>query len=88
MNMADKRTRGSETSVSELGSSIEANNKPSSNTKQRKKKGKVDIRKELKEINQKLSTVITKDDSSLKDAITDVINQMKDALLNTVEQKI
>ena len=86
MNMADKRKRGSETSVSELGSSIEANNKPSSNTKQKKKKGKVsenepisevDISKELKEINQKLSNVITKDDSSLKDAITAVINQIK-----------
>ena len=86
MNMADKRKRGSETSVSELDSSIEANNKPSSNTKRKKKKGKVgenepvsevDISKELKEINQKLSNVITKDDSSLKDAITAVINQIK-----------
>lgn len=97
MSMADKRKRASETSVSELDSSIEASNKPTANTKQKKKKGKVgesepipevDISKELREINQKLSNVITKDDSSLKDAITDVINQMKDALLNTVEKKI
>lgn len=70
--------------------------------KQKKKKGRInqeemsdidetsviDIRRELKEISKKLSNVITKNDGTLKDMITEVINQVKIEILKTVENKI
>ena len=46
------------------------------------------LKKELSQINDKLSKVLTKDDPSLKQMIKEVINAMKEDLLNSVEHKI
>lgn len=47
-----------------------------------------DIKNELHEINLKLAKMVTKDDSSLKDLIVSVIDQMKDSILQTIEKRV
>ena len=40
------------------------------------------------EINEKLSRVITKDDTTLKDAINEVINDMKGSILKSFVKRV
>mgnify|MGYP006890249977 CR=1 FL=1 len=40
------------------------------------------------EINEKLSRVITKDDTTLKDAITEVINDIKGSILKSFVKRV
>lgn len=73
-------------------------------TKQKKKKSKVSateeerksddaeisktIEKQLKEINQKLSNVVTKNDAFLKDMIKEIVSEMKEEVLKSANSRI
>lgn len=46
------------------------------------------IQKQLKQINEKLTNVITKNDGSVRDIIKEVIEQMKDELFKSVSKQI
>ncbi|KAH3885042.1 hypothetical protein DPMN_009029 [Dreissena polymorpha] len=49
---------------------------------------RIQIAKELKSINEKLSNVLTKDSNDLKDLIKDIVIQLKEELLVTIIQRV
>ncbi|KAH3724207.1 hypothetical protein DPMN_050021 [Dreissena polymorpha] len=88
----DKRNReiGSLSSVSEADSSLNIT------PKQKKQKQKPDqneqndntIMSELKEINKKLSNVLTKDSFELRDLVKGIVNQLKEELLGSITLRV
>ena len=48
----------------------------------------IDIQKQLSQINEKLFNVMQKDDGSLKYMIKETVNQMKNDLLNVLENRV
>lgn len=89
-NQQSKRTRSELSSASELDSSV---NTPPKKKNSKKKENNEEtnlssIQKELKQINLKLSNVMTKDDGKLKEMIKEIIQQMKNELTKSVEKKI
>ena len=98
------RKRKDISSVSELDTSGAVGNSPSTTAKAKKKKKKSkagdanaesaestvpsDLKRQLTEINSKLSNVITRDDGFLRGLIREIFQQMKDEFLNSVNKRI
>lgn len=95
-----KRKVDSSVSASETSLVFEQDNKKSKQKKKKKKMNEVGdsetkqfeneacLENQLKEINQKLNNVITKDDSSLKSMMKEVVREMKEELLKSVIGRI
>ncbi|XP_053383866.1 uncharacterized protein LOC128550034 [Mercenaria mercenaria] len=85
-----KRPRSELSSVSELDTSADIT--PRKNPKKKQNKNQEDpmqdIRSQLHQINSKLENVMTKDDGTLRTMIKDMITQMKEELLKSVEKRI
>ena len=86
-----KRKRSEQSSISDLDNSVSIS-KPTEGLKKKKKKtnkmANEDVARQLKQINEKLANVITKDDDSLKTLISETFRHMKDELLKSVSHRI
>ena len=102
-NSADKRKRSEKSSCSDFDTSLDQTERTDNKNKQSKKKSKIvtslepqtsasmsdlDLKKQLNEINKKLSNVITKDDDSIKNMIRETFLLMKTELLESVSHRI
>ena len=102
-NKNDKRKRGSKSSTSDLETSLsKTTQKPKTKKPKQKNKETIDekqsddkmsendqdIQIQLKEINKKLSNVLTKDDNSIKNLIRDTLKMMKNEFLESVSHRI
>ena len=96
----DKRKRSDKSSASDLDSSL-GEVKTSGKPKSKKKKEVIaesteisgdkmdpDIHAQLKQINKKLSNVLTKDDTSIKSLIRETFKMMKNEFLESVSHRI